>query len=387
MFREFSVRTALFGLVATATVMFVALEASSFMLSAQKNANMEEMEQLHGLNLSMSRLDTKLLQARRAEKDFLLRRDEKYVDRHATIMTDAAATLDQVKASIKTLDMQKNSADAEQAGALLANYGQSFEQLVAQNKALGLTPDAGLEGKLRGAVHELETLINGLDQHELKSDMLMLRRHEKDFLLRSDEKYLSRLQDRVATLKSKPADLFGGAVQKTKADAFLSSYQTAFEQLVETKLAELQTRKQLSAHYASFAPIYASLTEQVLTEAEARSNAAAQLARTATVTALVASGIVLSLFVIGATQVSRTVSGALRAYVNDLNALSKGTFQTSKITTRFTELRSLSNALRELTEKEKERNVMREKIAASHRAQTMWWTRCPMRWIVWRTEI
>ena len=56
---------------------------------------------------------------------------------------------------------------------------------------MGITPDKGLEGELRAAAHELENAFVALDRPALNVKTLMLRRHEKDFMLRRQAKYVA----------------------------------------------------------------------------------------------------------------------------------------------------------------------------------------------------
>ncbi len=63
-----------------------------------------------------------------------------------------------------------------------------FMSLVSELKRRGFQ-DYGLEGKMRSAIHQL-LQVDSLDQ----ASLLMLRRHEKDFLLRKDEEYADKLK-------------------------------------------------------------------------------------------------------------------------------------------------------------------------------------------------
>ena len=54
---------------------------------------------------------------------------------------------------------------------------------------VGFNENSGLEGNLREAVHQIEARLAEFDEPRLTILMLMMRRHEKDFLLRGDEKY------------------------------------------------------------------------------------------------------------------------------------------------------------------------------------------------------
>jgi methyl-accepting chemotaxis protein len=114
---------------------------------------------------------------------------------------------------------------------ILKSYNDYFSQIVEMQKNIGLNPKDGLYGKLRDAVHNVEELI-GEDDFVLLSDLLQLRRNEKDFMLRLDEKYLTRWNDKATGFISnaKQSDLSAEVIENIIAS--LSDYQAAFENLV-----------------------------------------------------------------------------------------------------------------------------------------------------------
>ena len=59
-----------------------------------------------------------------------------------------------------------------------------FDMLVEK----GLSEDEGLRGEFRTAAHELEAVITEHHRSSLMIEYLMMRRHEKDYLLRTDRK-------------------------------------------------------------------------------------------------------------------------------------------------------------------------------------------------------
>ena len=63
---------------------------------------------------------------------------------------------------------------------------------------LGLNETLGLSGALRGAVHDIETKLKEIDDPRLTSWMLMMRRNEKDFMLRRDQKYVAEIKKSAA---------------------------------------------------------------------------------------------------------------------------------------------------------------------------------------------
>nr|WP_257619435.1 methyl-accepting chemotaxis protein [Aeromonas jandaei] len=136
-------------------------------------------------------LEIAMLNLRRAEKDFLLRKDLSFVNHFNEVMT-------QFHQLDETLGRDDNlaavHADLARLDQQMAAYGKAFLELVAQQQKIGLGPEDGLYGKLRTAVHEVEDGLKKLDQQGLLITMLQLRRAEKDFMLRSDVQYLDRFQ-------------------------------------------------------------------------------------------------------------------------------------------------------------------------------------------------
>ena len=80
---------------------------------------------------------------------------------------------------------------------LYSQYQTAFKNLVSAKQQRGFK-DYGLIGKMRESVHELESNIVS---DRFKTQMLTLRRHEKDYLLRLDVKYLSKLQTQAELFK------------------------------------------------------------------------------------------------------------------------------------------------------------------------------------------
>ena len=61
-----------------------------------------------------------------------------------------------------------------------------FAAVVETRKRLGLNENSGLEGAMRKSVHAIEARLKDFDEPRLTVLMLMMRRHEKDFMLRRD---------------------------------------------------------------------------------------------------------------------------------------------------------------------------------------------------------
>ncbi len=90
--------------------------------------------------------------------------------------------------------------------------------------------DYGLEGEMRSYAHQVEEEFVGYVD---KSDILMLRRHEKDFLLRNDQKYLDKFNYQIDLMQHNlNADLSMSKFLKSKISYTLFEYQKNFSELV-----------------------------------------------------------------------------------------------------------------------------------------------------------
>ncbi len=75
--------------------------------------------------------------------------------------------------------------------ALLA-FNTDAHHFADEKIHLGLTEKDGLRGKLRNSAHEIEAKLKQLGGDKKVVSMLLMRRYEKDFMLRGSEKYLQK---------------------------------------------------------------------------------------------------------------------------------------------------------------------------------------------------
>jgi len=138
-----------------------------------------------------------LSEARKAEKDFILydRKSVTFLENATSSNTEKhrekinhmkrlLSTL-QEDAVVSNLDLK---AQIDTIGRGVENYARSFARLVSLMHRRGFK-DHGLEGEMREYVHSLQDTKSDAE----KVYAYGLRRHEKDFMLRKDEKYVTRL--------------------------------------------------------------------------------------------------------------------------------------------------------------------------------------------------
>jgi len=91
-----------------------------------------------------------MLQLRRAEKDFMLRLDTKYLPRFDDTITKLEQSL-----SRSTIDSNTKS----QLNSLIATYQSSFQALVKAQVELGVNLESGALGKMRESVSKSDTVV------------------------------------------------------------------------------------------------------------------------------------------------------------------------------------------------------------------------------------
>jgi methyl-accepting chemotaxis protein len=141
-----------------------------------------------------------MLTLRRHEKDFLARLDlsyeQKFNETMNSLFKDQARLKNVMDAySIDTNTLLELTQDFKE-------YQADFLSVVTASKKLGLTPEKGLQGELRSAVHNIESELSALNQDALLVSMLQLRRYEKDFMLRNDPKYIASFNKTLDQLES-----------------------------------------------------------------------------------------------------------------------------------------------------------------------------------------
>ena len=159
-----------------------------------------QLKDIAHLQVEIAQLDTDVLTLRRHEKDFLMRSDMAYVEKYSQSMQKLQQDIKQLSESMQDqdIDTQALQTFATQTSA----YQQRFEELVAKANAVGLDHQSGYYGALRKAAHELENQFKQVQNDKAMVSLLQLRRAEKDFMLRSDLKYVATFEQEMLTFKS-----------------------------------------------------------------------------------------------------------------------------------------------------------------------------------------
>lgn len=193
-------------------------------LYLENSLNQNNLASLNDVKLGLRDIQISMLQLRRNEKDFLLRKDEKYKGLFESKVKETNELIINLKSTLQLSEIPLGN--IEMIAQQLNQYNKSFLLLVEASKSKGLNKSQGNYGQLRQATHQLEKEMKNSNDTQSQVLLLTIRRHEKDFLLRADEKYITYLHQSAELLSSK--------LDSPKSIQLLDEYILNFDSLVKT---------------------------------------------------------------------------------------------------------------------------------------------------------
>ena len=172
-------------------------------------------------------IDIYLLQCRRDEKDFLLRDDTKYVDKHAKSIDMLKEEVNAILNLTKGID-EKMYQEANKILLSLDRYHKDFSAVVDEKKRIGLDNLSGLQGQLRKSAHVLSA---DLAQHQIDPLYLafyQMRIFEREYARIKSEKMKEKLSSSIALFSTMATEMEFDPAAKKVVMAELQKYKDAF---------------------------------------------------------------------------------------------------------------------------------------------------------------
>jgi len=312
------------------------------------------------LSAKLSLVEKEMLELRRNEKDFIAREPfnddffkdgkSKYVANFDSNLTDINVTLKELQVSSYFKDSTNNKLLNKVQKDFIV-YENSFKKIVSGIYDRGYK-NYGIMGEMRGAIHNVEKILDKYPSsfYPLKVHMLLLRRHEKDFLIRMEEDYATKFQDEVKK--------FEGAIQnstiaeKDHLEAKVITYREKFEKLVEiNKLIGLTPKDGLMGEMRSAVQQVEPSTQEL---AKNLANQLKKDIQNIMTTLLVVGFVFLSLTFLFTTFIGRSISQSIEKANIAIDVISKGNLRSDAEVLTNDEiglmLRNLNNMLKELRE-------------------------------------
>ncbi|MCJ2036591.1 methyl-accepting chemotaxis protein [Methylobacterium sp. J-068] len=216
-----------------------------------------------------------LLAAHQIETEFLLQSREALIAQRQDQIARAEENLAAVEERVATRAADDPLRRAETIRVGLNLYAVRFQNVVAARRTLGFTEKEGLQGNLRAAVHAVEERLSRFDQPSLTVPMLMMRRHEKDFILRGEDRYSDALRERVTEFETALAAAPLADTIKAELKALVGTYESRFLAYAAGASTLREESDDLTSIYGRIEPILAQVVEMSQAEdAQARAESA-----------------------------------------------------------------------------------------------------------------
>ncbi|MGE4456241.1 MAG: methyl-accepting chemotaxis protein, partial [Arcobacteraceae bacterium] len=171
----------------------------------------------------VEKLNSQMLELRKHEKDFLMRNELKYKDEFVKTIQNLEQTSAKLSMNLKKEDIENK--DIDTFLKLIKDYSQIFLSVVEKQRQIGLNATDALYGNLREAVHNVENFAKKSNDTTLLSDVYELRKHEKDFMLRKELKYVNNFSQKIDKLIQ--------SIKDENNNKNLQTYKNNFIKLVE----------------------------------------------------------------------------------------------------------------------------------------------------------
>ncbi len=176
------------------------------------------------------------------EKNFMLSNDPVFVKKNEQLISDINIALDE----LETVSLNENTEEIiEELSEYANNLQHFFIDLVRVKTLLGLDHNSGLHGELRKAVHEVEQILKANSRILLSHSMLMMRRHEKDYMARRLDKYQEKMAKQQVRFASLLEETDLSTLTKKAINDSMQLYYSKFQELpilykeVESRTADV----------------------------------------------------------------------------------------------------------------------------------------------------
>jgi len=231
--------------------------------SALQDTAQQQIEAANMRVATLSSINVSLLEARKAEKDFLIlliRGKDEYAQKRS-VATNAAAG-NAASSDIKKLrDLSSDAgtvATIDKLLPLISNYITQFTAVAQAGGKIGSDENSGLQGSLRKAVHEVEEVLKSSGDVGLDAALLMMRGHEKDFRARGDAKDLDAMKTAASEFEGRLEKSSLTDEQKSVVKDKLAAYQRDFSAVVAATQEIAGAMAALSKAYTDTEPLLES---------------------------------------------------------------------------------------------------------------------------------
>ena len=315
------------------------------------------------IHIIANNIERQMFLARIAEKNFV-KYDLIDTDFHSTGTSDHLeknrAQISNVRAEILDLIKLWSGAKERQAEELLTltdQYRYLLSAIVKTYREIGFK-DWGLLGEWRQAIHNVERAVSQTNHSEFHEGILQLRRLEKDYLLRGDEKYLKEIKTQLSFLRNLISEI--DTIDRTATLQEIDRYEETFKQYLMLQKKIGRTEKEgLQKDFAVVVAKMKPAIDHIYSEAKGENQKARQ--------ALITASIIIYLlgFILGGASFyyfARSISTRLTGLKDAVLKVGQGHLDTQMAADNKDEIGIVTAAFNQMTTDLKAITVSKEEL-------------------------
>jgi len=287
-----------------------------------------------------------------SEKNFFVRNsiEDTYVHTHA---------VESIFKTLKGIETLNNplvdNAQVQRWTKMLNDYRDIYADATREMEIIGFSENVGLRGAMRNAIHAVENRVKDRNP-TLTIALLQMRRYEKDFIIRGDEKYFDMWRTSARLLTTRVAQAPLSTVDRVVVDFSLGLYIDEFRTLAAHKRDLLNDGLKVDAmsrrilKSVGLSLVKASVYARTALDNE-MADSRQEFINTAALTVLIAL-----ITVLGGRWIGQGLRVSLTLITDAMTQLTRGNLNVRIPATSYSnEIGAMANALRIFRENEKRR--------------------------------
>jgi methyl-accepting chemotaxis protein len=287
-----------------------------------------------------------MLQARRDEKNFLMRSDLQYVDNVKT-------SVDGIKndvAEIQKLDVnQKIKDDANGILSASSAYENTFLEIVDLQKQIGLQETDAINGDLINQGRDAEAALTEMNNEDALVLLLQARRHEKNYVIRKDVAYQAKVHDAIDKAKKSVLEGKDSSDIKTQANLKLDKYVASFDKFVSLSIKSIEKEADLVTNGRQIETFVKDITDNIGQQKVLETEAMASSQKASQMTVILLSVIAIITGIGTGLYISRSITKPIESMLNASNKVAAGDLTVEVRSDSKDEVGQLSTAIQTMT--------------------------------------
>ncbi len=246
--------------------------------------------------------------------------------------TYSAANDNDIAQLVSELPLASLREEAKLVQISMSHFDQKFLVAVQERKDLGLHKNDGYIGDLRQAVHSAESSLKQA-QAGIMVSLLTLRRHEKDFMLRHDEKYLGKFNQELKRFNRLLRSSNMSVSLQSNISLNMNEYQRLFQHYERKMIHLLKAEQELEEIYSQeLQPALHALDDNFIQHINHTNDEQQRVQQSQAVQFWATLGAILLAIGLLITFITRSISRPILEVVTAMDAMEKGEITTIKVT-------------------------------------------------------